>query len=140
MPERLRIVLIDENDRAIADQPYVMEIDRDSGGPTFKGRTDGGGAVQEKIRPNARKGRLVVGQGKTEREYYFCLGDVDPLEEISGIQGRLLDLGYYDGSINGRMTARTQSALLLFQDKYHLSPTGKGDVATKAKLKEIFGC
>ena len=117
-----------------------MEIDRDTGGPTFKGQTDGDGAVQEKIRPNARKGRLVVGHGKTERKYHFRLGHVDPLEKISGIQGRLLDLGYYDGSINGRMTGRTQSALLLFQDKYHLSPTGKGDDATKAKLKEIFGC
>jgi N-acetylmuramoyl-L-alanine amidase len=135
--ERLRIVFTDEDDRPVANQPYVLEIDRRW---RFEGETDGGGAIEQPIPPNAWQGRLVVGTGEDQREYFVNLGRVDPSEEISGAQARLLNLGYYDGPVDGCLNAQTTSALLLFQDKYQLTPSGENDGPTQAKLKELFGC
>ena len=135
--ERLRIVITDEDDNPITNQPYVLEVDQNL---RFDGQTDGRGAIEQTIPPNAWKGHLVVGEGDDQREYFVSLGRVDPVGEISGAQGRLLNLGYYDGQVDGQSSAQTTTALLLFQDKYQLPPSGENDDATQAKLKEIFGC
>ena len=133
--EQVRIVLKDEDDAPLANQPYVLEIDK----LTFKGQTDGSGAVQQPIPPNAQTGHLVVGEGDDQREFYISLGNIDPVDKISGVQGRLLNLGYYDGQVNGQLDGQTRTALLLFQEKYDLSPTGENDTDTQNKLKELFG-
>lgn len=134
--EQLRIVITDDDDQPVSGQPYTLVVD----GKQSKGQTDGGGAVVETIAPNARKGILVVGTGDSQKEYYLGLGCVDPLDEVSGAQGRLLNLGYYDGPVTGQLNAQTTTAILLFQEKYELSPTGLNDAPTQAKLKELFGC
>jgi hypothetical protein len=136
VPERLRIVVTDEHDQPMANLPYVLEIEEKK----FEGRTDGSGAIERAIPPNARKGHLLVGSGEDQREFSIGLGHVDPVEELSGAQGRLLNLGYYDGPVDGNLDGETATALLMFQDKYKLSPTGENDADTQAKLKEIFGC
>ena len=135
-PEKIRIVVTDEEDRPLAGKNYVLQVDADR----FEGQTDGAGAVERTIRPTAQGGWLAVKTGGDWLEYVFKLGHVDPADTITGAQGRLLDLGYYDGPIDGRLSGRTQSALLLFQDKYDLQPSGEIDGATKSKLKEVFGC
>jgi len=137
VPERLRIVFTDENDQPIANQPYELEVDQEL---RFKGQTDGAGAIDQPIPPNARRGHLLLGEEESQREYVINLGGVDPVGEISGVQGRLFNLGYYAGPIDGELNALTTTALLLFQDKYKLSPTGENDAPTQAKLKELFGC
>lgn len=43
-----------------------------------------------------------MGEGDEQRKYFVSLGRIDPVEEVSGAQGRLLNLGYYDGPVNGR--------------------------------------
>ena len=135
--QKLRIVLTDENDQPIANEPYVLEIDQKL---RLEGDTDGSGTIEEAIPPNAWKGHLVVGKDDDQREYFISLGRIDPVEKTSGAQGRLLNLGYYDGPVDGQLNAQTTTALLLFQDKYQLSPSGENDTATQAKLKELFGC
>jgi peptidoglycan hydrolase-like protein with peptidoglycan-binding domain len=47
-------------------------------------------------------------------------------------------LGYYEGVVDGKRGPLTTTALLLFQQKYNLPPTGRNDEATQAKLKELF--
>jgi N-acetylmuramoyl-L-alanine amidase len=47
--------------------------------------------------------------------YNLDVGNLDPTEEISGIQGRLRNLGYYDGVITGKMDEKTQNALIQFR-------------------------
>ena len=138
--ERLRIVLTDEDDKPLTNQRYVLEIETGPRKKKFEGQTDGSGAIEQSIPPNARKGHLVVGEGEEKREYAIGLGQVDPVEETTGLQGRLLNLGYYDGAVNGRMDEHTTTAILLFQDRYDLPPTGVNDPKTQAKAKEIFGC
>jgi N-acetylmuramoyl-L-alanine amidase len=133
--EQLRIVLTDEDDKPIAGESYVLEID---GETRLEGQTDSSGAIKEAIPPDAVKGRLLVGDGDAQREYFIGLGHIDPVEKLSGAQGRLLNLGYYDGVVDGIPGPLTTTALLLFQEKYNLPPTGENDKATQAKLKELF--
>ena len=135
--EQLRIVFIDEDDKPMVNAPYELVIDDHL---HYVGHTGGDGSIVHKISRTAAKGHLVVGESNQRQEYYFRLGTVDPVTEISGVKGRLLDLGYYDGHPGGALDGPTQSALLLFQDKYHLAPTAKNDGDTQAKLKKIFGC
>jgi hypothetical protein len=133
--EQLRIVLTDEDDKPIASESYVLEID---GLTRLEGKTDPSGAIREMIPPDAVKGRLLVGEGDAQREYFVGLGRIDPVDKLSGAQGRLLNLGYYEGVVDGIPGPLTTTALLVFQEKYNLPPTGKNDEATQAKLKEIF--
>ena len=133
--EQLRIVLTDEDDKPITGESYVLEID---GQTRLEGQTDSSGAIQETIPPDAVKGRLLVGEGDAQCEYFIGLGRIDPVEKLSGAQGRLLNLGYYEGVVDGKPGPLTTSALLRFQEKYDLTPTGKNDDVTQAKLKELF--
>ena len=133
--EQLRIVLTDEDDKPIAGEAYVLEIDSQT---RLEGQTDSNGAIKETIPPDAVKGRLLVGNGDAQREYFIGLGCIDPVEKLSGAQGRLLNLGYYEGVVDGIPGPLTTTALLLFQEKYNLPPTGENDKATQAKLKELF--
>jgi peptidoglycan hydrolase-like protein with peptidoglycan-binding domain len=42
--------------------------------------------------------------------YTLQIGHLDPIPEISGLQGRLRNLGYYGGPIHGNMDGATASA------------------------------
>jgi len=136
VPSSLHVVLVDDEDHPLANQPYTLNID----GTLFAGVTDGDGAVRHPIPPGARRGILRVGPEDRRKEYFLDLGHMDPVETIRGLQGRLRNLGYYAGPINGEINAETRSALLLFQERYKLPLTGEFDAATQSKLKEVFGC
>ncbi|MEJ2692035.1 MAG: peptidoglycan-binding domain-containing protein [Candidatus Thiodiazotropha sp.] len=44
------------------------------------------------------------------------LGELDPVNEVSGIQQRLSHLGYAPGEIDGLMGPKTRGAVILFQE------------------------
>jgi hypothetical protein len=134
--ERLQIVITDDQDKPLSNLPYTLTVS----GKRLKGKTDGSGMIKQDILPTAKEGHLVVGDGDNRREYKLMLGYIDPVGEVSGLQGRLFDLGFYEGDVDGTFNSQTATALLLFQDKYKLSPTGENDDATQSKLKELFGC
>jgi hypothetical protein len=133
--EHLKIVLTDEDDQPIANEPYVLEVDEKL---KLEGQTGADGAIQEDIPPGAVQAHLVVGEGDDQREYFLNLGYIDPVEKLTGAQGRLQNLGYYHGKVDGIPGPLTTTALILFQEKYGLTPTGENDEATQAKLKELF--
>jgi len=136
VPEILHLVITDDEDQPVANTSYVLEVD----GKRVEGQTDGAGAIKQPIAPNARAGHLTVGEGDQQREYQLSLGCVDPIDTLSGLQGRLFNLGYYDGPVDGKMNAQLRTALMLLQNKYSIPLSGDGDDATKAKLQELFGC
>jgi len=55
------------------------------------------------------------GEQKPFESYDFNLGELDPATEISGIQARLLNLGLYNGEINGTLDDDTREAISHFR-------------------------
>src|SRR5687767_7799873 len=59
VPAKFRVRLL-WGDEPRADEPYVLTID----GEVHEGRTDGDGKIEVVIRPDARYGTLMVGEGE----------------------------------------------------------------------------
>lgn len=136
VPELLCIVLVDEYDEPRKNVRYTLTID---GLHTRQGTTDGDGQLKEPISPNARQGRLIVGEGEDQEEYALDLGHLDPVTEISGVQMRLWNLGYDCGPPDGVHGPRTIDAIKKFQLQRGLTASGELDDATRQKLVEIHG-
>jgi hypothetical protein len=135
VPSKLRIVLRDEQNRPRVNEPYLLEIE----GNFIRGRTGSQGELEHSISPNARNGRLIVGQEGVE-VYPLNLGHIDPITELSGIQARLSNLGYYCGAIDGHMNLQIKQAILEFQGEHGLPKTGQADAPTRDKLAAEYGC
>jgi len=136
VPEKLRICLIDEDGEPRANVPYALEID----GTSVEGTTDDDGRLEHAIPPNAGRGRLLLGQSRDE-EYQLALGHLDPTDEISGIQGRLLNMGllWGNGAVTGEVDQAPEEALRRYQRQHGLEPTGESDDATKQSLGDSHG-
>ena len=77
--------------------PYQIKID----GKAEKGKTDAEGVLKHRIPPNAHRGRLLLNPGTPEEEEHLLnLGYVDPVEQVTGVQARLRNLGYECGLID----------------------------------------
>jgi len=118
-------------DEPRANEDYVLEID----GKLRKGKTDSSGVIEEIIPGNARGGRIILSGGK--EEIPIRLGNLDPIDTLSGVQQRLNNLGFDCGGEDGEMNDQTKAAIELFQTKHKVPVTGEADGPTKAKLKEL---
>jgi Putative peptidoglycan binding domain/LysM domain len=125
IPARLRLI-VERNAVPLKNTRYTLTVDGTSRG----GTTDGQGMIDVPIPPTARQGRLEIG----DLVYELDLGGLDPLDEITGIQDRLRNLGFYRGALDGELGPETKDALAEFQSIVGLQPTGELDGATKDKL------
>lgn len=116
-----------------ANEAYVLEID----GKLYNGSTDSNGMLEQVIPRDAKGGKLVLKGGK--ETYPVRIGYLDPIDEVSGIQHRLNNLGFNCGSPGGELNDETRDAIRQFQTKYKLEVTGEPDDATKAKLRQLHG-
>jgi hypothetical protein len=135
VPSKLKIVVRDD-DRVRANTPYVLVVD----GKQYKGTTDAEGRLEHPISPRAQKGKLIVGEGDTQREFELRLGHLDPKEDVAGVQGRLNNLGFDCGPEDGELGPRTQQAIMDYQAHHELEPTGEIDEPTRNKLFEDYTC
>lgn len=134
MPEVLRLVIEDEQKRPRANVKYLLTID----GVTSEGWTDGEGKIIRPIPPNAQAGHLVVGDATKDeelQEFDLVLGDLDPVETMTGVQQRLRNLGFDPGPIDGEMGPLTSEAIAKFQALCEMEVTGELDDATRQRLK-----
>jgi hypothetical protein len=134
VPSELCIVVKHQGE-PFADKPYRLDVD----GKLFYGKTDQSGQIFKLIPPDAKSGKLVVGQGEEELEYVIDLGYVDPISTVTGVQTRLNNLGFDCGAVDGVLGLRTQAALRDFQRKYEITESGELDESTRQKLKEAYG-
>jgi hypothetical protein len=132
VPSKFRLKLV-ENGKPRAGERYILRID----GVAIAGNLDRQGMLEAAIPGDARHGSLVL--GKDEQIYEFDLGSLDPIDEISGAQARLNNLGYDAGEADGGMNEPTTLALQHFQRDFALAETGEYDDATRSKLREIHG-
>ncbi len=119
-------------DTPLKNLDYTIEID----GQERKGKTDGEGWLKQSIAPNAKVAKVILPDGT---KYELKLGNLDPVDEITGLQGRLNSLGLYEGSVNGRMDDKTKTALAVFQLINELEVTGEADETTKDLLIQMTG-
>lgn len=125
---RLRLFIGDE---PRADESYVLVID----GHIFTGTTGANGEVEHPMPPDAKNARLVVGE--EQEEYVLDLGHMNPVNEISGIQARLNNLGFDCGVVDGILRPKTEAALRKFQEEYNLTESGTVDEETCNKLLDV---
>ena len=96
----------------------------------LEGTTDGDGLLTEQVPPDAGKGRIILGTGDEQEIMELRIGHLDPITEITGIQGRLNGLGYNCGDADGVLGNMTRSALTQFQIDNDLEATGNPDDKT----------
>jgi hypothetical protein len=132
VPEKL-VMKFARGDKLRANEKFILEID----GKRSEGSTDGGGILEVSISPNARTGKVIFIEDGDE--YELDLGHLDPVSELSGVQGRLRNLGLYDGPVDGEISPELEEAIRLFQEKNKLRSTGKPDDELKRALQNAHG-
>jgi N-acetylmuramoyl-L-alanine amidase len=131
-PARFRLLLV-RDDEPRANEAFTLHLD----GRQIEGTTDGDGWLQMGIPPNARTVQLVI--QSTGEEIHLALGNLDPIDEVSGIQGRLANLGFYEGAIDGQKSDDLAASVGAFQKKNGLPETGEADSATRDALRSAYG-
>jgi hypothetical protein len=127
-PVRFKIRLFDVLGNARADLDYTLDVD----GEKFSGKTDADGLLSHVVPPGAKRGRLQLLQ--SGEEHVIELGHMDPVDQTTGLQGRLRNLGYYAGDISGAMDDATREAVRRFQMARGLPVTGSPDQQTRDAL------
>jgi len=134
----LRIAVEDAHGERLRGTPYQLEL----GGKLYAKTTTDEGILEEEIPIDAVEGTLRVG----DLEWPILVGHLNPAERtpddgVSGIQARLLNLGYDPGPIDGILGPRTEAAIRAFQrDHPPLVVDGICGPRTRAKLLERHGC
>jgi hypothetical protein len=110
------------------------------------GRTDGGMPIELRIAVGATAGRIDLwpaneGNEKAKEDlvtWELLIGHLDPIDEISGVQGRLANLGYYNDPVDGRPSSALTLAIAQFEDDNDLQVTGDPQSqAMQDKLAEL---
>lgn len=129
-PTRLKLQLLSMGDPR-KNEPYTLTF----GDQVVHGSTDDQGKIDEPIPGEVKTATLKLGNGA--ETYPIAVGGLDPIDEISGVQHRLSNLGFKVGGENGTVGDATKKALLAFQRAQGLQESGEIDAATKAKLGEL---
>ena len=131
-PKLLRIQLM-YIDTPVKGIDYKISID---GGVEKDGTTDPDGWLQTSILPKAKKVKISMEGGI---EYEIALGYLNPADEVSGIQGRLAHLGFYEGKVDGVLNPEIKNAVKAFQISQNLEATGEIDSSIEDLLKQLTG-
>jgi len=132
VPEKL-VIRFEVQGEPRTNEDYVLDID----GQLSEGTTSSDGMVEIAIPPNARTGKISF--RASGEDYYLQLGQLDPVTEISGVQARLRNLGFYEGEIDGKMNEDLGEAIQHFQETQQLEPNGSRDATLEKKLQEAHG-
>jgi hypothetical protein len=135
----LRIVLKDENDEAFAKKKYCLKF-RDA---QLSGTTDDSGMLEQRIPIDVVEVELdltIDDQAGKTYAWSIEVGFLDPIEQLTGVQGRLNNLGFDCGEVDGIMGPRTSAALSAFQAHYGLKVDGIVGPETRERLMTEHGC
>lgn len=134
----LHVTLKDSHGTPIRNTAYELKV----GSRVIKGTTDGdGGLHHEGLPADVEQATLAIaGLTLTLR-----VGHLDPLgktdtDGVSGVQGRLRNLGYFNGPIDGVLDDLTREAIRLFKVAHDLGEDGELSTNVKDKLRDKYGC
>ena len=136
----IRLRLKDAQGEPLANCRYVLSID----GRDVEGSTSADGTLEQVIPADARDGLLRVAVSKdapcVHARWRLCLGRLDPVEKLTGVQARLANLGYSCGAVDGCMGQLTEEATRCFQQDNGLTVDGDPGPQTQAALERLHGC
>jgi N-acetylmuramoyl-L-alanine amidase len=138
----LRVKVLDAARAPVADATATVW----ASGSFERLTTDRDGMVERPIPLDAREGRLLIEAPELAGTLDVALGigELDPVDEVTGQIGRLNNLGYDAGPVEAPKDAlaqeRLDSAIEEFQCDHGLKVDGLCGPATQKKLKEIHGC
>jgi putative peptidoglycan binding protein len=91
--------------------------------------------VAVRAKYNLVPGKDFIPMGEPEEGDQWPAGKrLPPIDDIRGVQARLLRAGYNSGPITGTFNEETRRALLRYQVECALPPTGQLDAATRERL------
>ncbi len=90
--------------------------------------------LRETSHASAAMQRLLFSDEAPEASGYIVLRRGDNNQRVARLQRRLMELGYYDGPVDGYFGRQTKEAVALFQRKVGLKPTGVATVRTQMLL------
>jgi N-acetylmuramoyl-L-alanine amidase len=131
----LRLRLIDEKREPIADGPYEV---RENGRTVTTGVLSSGN-LECRIPASAKEVTLVFQADGVQIEQLVRVGALDPVGELSGIQARLANLGWYSGQIDGKHSDALASAANAFRGHAGLAKGGDLDEAFQKALAREHG-
>jgi len=131
---RLRLL---EKEKPLVNAPYTLSVDGTELEPGVEKKTDAEGRLEAEVDLDAKEAHVKLPeQGKL---YVLKLGHLDPITEVTGLQARLRQLGYYPGAVDGDYGEYTALAVWGFQLSQGLAPTGEADSATLSALEKSYG-
>jgi N-acetylmuramoyl-L-alanine amidase len=131
VPKEMRVQLL-EGDQPVKNALCKVKVD----GSESEITSDGDGWLKIPIPPNAAKAIIQLPSG---REFELVLGNLDPVDQVSGVQGRLHALGYYEGPIDGQLSRETKDALKAFKAARGIPVSSAIDDQTRNALVEATG-
>ncbi|MEI8604935.1 peptidoglycan-binding domain-containing protein [Pseudoalteromonas sp. B160] len=82
---------------------------------------------------------LKAGETTPTKGFAVQIGNLDPIDTLSGVQGRCNMLGFNCGKVDGVMGEKTRIGVKEFQYQHELDVDGIPGPKTKAKLQQVFG-
>ena len=133
---KLKLRITDAAGEPVRETPYTLSL----GSTEYAGTTDGKGLIEHTISVDAESGLLDIG-GRTLTLRVAHLNPMkDVGDDVSGIQARLLNLGFYSGAVDGKMGPRTRDAIKSFQRHHELKEDGECSPELISAIKDIYGC
>lgn len=136
----LRLCLQDDLHNPYPNTKYRLTVD----GVDFAGATDSTGLLQQEIPADAADGEITIfpfPDDPSDPGYTFTLklGHLDPIDEDSGVDARLINLGFGPTDTEDAEWSDDSKgeALKAFQDRFGLEITGLADDATRQKLRAL---
>ena len=132
----VRIILEDVSGNPYDSKDYKLTVDEED----FNGKTDSSGLMEEEVPVGAKEGKLTLWPDENDLSkvmtWSLKIGHLDPIDEVSGAQARLNNLGFDCGEVTGELNDQTKQAIIAFQKHCGLDSTGDVDDKTKKALLE----
>jgi LysM repeat protein len=138
-PLALHLALKDLDQKPIANAACTLYLDQQKISLT----SDENGIIQREIPAGARGCTLIVQKADTPytgSNVQIGIGELDPVDTLTGQAGRLNNLGYFAGEPESSDDLDFASAVEEFQCNFGLKVDGDPGPQTQSKLKEVHGC
>jgi Putative peptidoglycan binding domain len=133
--ETVRILLGSRCDVSFAGQQFELKV----GGQTIQGTVPDDNVVAGDFLLGAESGELrlwISDDPAVIASWTLQIGHLDPVNEISGVQARLNNLGYGAGEVDGNSNPDLDGAVAALQRDLGAEPTGEIDDDFRAALDE----